>query len=106
MSHQVDGPGRVLMPQVDHQDKRGAVEIINIDFLALCVPDDEAYARRGSNWAAVFVSKAAHAGSHRLLLHQQLIAVPVVSGRVVHDTGLKVDGLNGGERGIQRGMCW
>jgi hypothetical protein len=95
MSHQVDSACGILVPEVDHEHEEGAVNIVEVGFLACFgVAHDQADARRWSDGPSILslatclsavperwgscagglsylVAKSAHSGSHGLLLDAQ-----------------------------------
>jgi hypothetical protein len=54
VAHEVDGARGVFVPEIDHQDEVGAVDVVGVDFLARSrVAHDEPDAGWWSNGAAV-----------------------------------------------------
>jgi hypothetical protein len=79
VTHQVDGPGRVLVPEVDHEDEEGAIDIVGVNLVACgSVAHDQPNARRRRDGPSILVAKPAHSGSDRLLLDPQPVD-PIVS---------------------------
>lgn len=54
MSHEVDGARSVLMPEIDGEDKEGAVDIVKVDLLSrFGVAHNQSNARRRRDGTAV-----------------------------------------------------
>ena len=74
MSYQVDGIDSLRVVEVDHEHEVGAVDVVEGDLLSrVGVVDDQADAGRGCDRPSILVTKAAHAGSDRLLFNNQVV---------------------------------
>jgi len=79
VTNKINFLGAVCVPQVDSQHKVLCIDLVRIDFFAGgLIIDRQADARRWSDWPSVFVSEAAHSGSHWLLHDLELVCSPAI----------------------------
>lgn len=82
MFDKVHFAGPICIPQIDREDIKGRIDLIDIDlFFSLCISDNQADAGRRRDWSSILIAKATHASSNRLLHHLERPDAALVDGR-------------------------
>jgi hypothetical protein len=84
VAHKIDSTRRILVPQVNHENEKSAIDFVHIDLGTRGgVADKDADAGRGCDGTAVFVAETAHAGADWLLLDDEAVCTAIAHANVV-----------------------
>jgi hypothetical protein len=84
VAHKIDSPRRILVPQVNHENEKSAIDFVHVDLGARGgVADKDADAGRGCDGTAVLVAETAHAGANWLLLDDEAVCTAIAHANVV-----------------------
>jgi hypothetical protein len=84
VAHKIDSPRRILVPQVNHENEKSAIDFVHVDLGARGgVADKDADAGRGCDGTAVLVAETAHAGADWLLLDDEAVCTAIAHANVV-----------------------